>query len=168
MRGLRSRSHEISKPQDILLGSLDHYEIWLKPRSKENLWLIHLLGLSLKKILWYAMLLLGENLTPEPSHMCTQEAHVNILYKDASSAEGPVLCNMARGLQVGDQAISKNLKRCRVPGPHCKYIRPGIWVPVMKIRWLWDTFIFIMGIPILVRQHLHIEKATRAQYTSIP
>ena len=32
----------------------------------------------------------------------------------------------------------------------CKTVFPGICVPIIKIRWLWDHRIFIMGIPFLV------------------
>ena len=35
-----------------------------------------------------------------------------------------------------------------------------VWIPIIKIRWSWDYLIFIMGIPILVRQHLFIETAS--------
>ena len=45
------------------------------------------------------------------------------------------------------------------PGPHfnIKIVFPGMWVSIIKIRPLWDHLIFIMGIPVLVRQHLYIE-----------
>ena len=37
------------------------------------------------------------------------------------------------------------------------------WDFIIKIRRSWDRLIFIMEIPIVVRQHLHIETSTRSQ-----
>ena len=50
------------------------------------------------------------------------------------------------------------------PGPclNVKTIFPGMGIPMLKIRWLWDHLIFNMGIPILVRWHLFIETAPRS------
>ena len=38
-----------------------------------------------------------------------------------------------------------------------KIIFPGIWISNIKIRQSWDPLICIMGIPVLVRQHLYTE-----------
>ena len=47
------------------------------------------------------------------------------------------------------------------PMPHfnVKIIVPGMEISIIKIRWSWDHLIFIhvMGIPILIRQHLCIK-----------
>ena len=45
------------------------------------------------------------------------------------------------------------------PGGHfiIKTVIEGLWIPIMKIRRSHDRLIFIMGIPILLRQHLYIE-----------
>ena len=40
-----------------------------------------------------------------------------------------------------------------------KAISPSIGISIIKIRWLWDHFIFIMGILTLLRWLLHIEVA---------
>ena len=42
-----------------------------------------------------------------------------------------------------------------------KTLFPGMGIPMLKIRRLWDRLIFNMGIPILVRRHLWIERALR-------
>ena len=45
------------------------------------------------------------------------------------------------------------------PGPYFNIntVLPGMGIPMLKIRQSQDHFIFNMGIPILVRQHLYIE-----------
>ena len=47
------------------------------------------------------------------------------------------------------------------PMPHFnfKIIVPGMEISIIKIRWSWDhlIFIYVMGIPILIRQHLCIK-----------
>ena len=47
------------------------------------------------------------------------------------------------------------------PGPcfNIKDIFPGVGIPIMKIRQSYDSIIFIMGIPILVRLHLYLDMA---------
>ena len=42
-----------------------------------------------------------------------------------------------------------------------KMVLTSIGIPMLKIRWSLDHLIFNMGIPILVRQHIHIEMAPR-------
>ena len=52
------------------------------------------------------------------------------------------------------------------PGPrlNIKTIFPGMGIPMLKIRRSRDRLIFNMGIPILVRWHLHIETAPWPQW----
>ena len=38
----------------------------------------------------------------------------------------------------------------------------GMGIPFIKILWLWDHLIFIMGIPTMVRRHLFIETGHKA------
>ena len=40
---------------------------------------------------------------------------------------------------------------------HIKTVIPSMGIHIMKIKWSWPYFIFIMGIPIMARTHLHIE-----------
>ena len=37
-----------------------------------------------------------------------------------------------------------------------RMVFPGMGIPIIKIRWWWNCFTFIMGIPILVRRYLYI------------
>ena len=50
-----------------------------------------------------------------------------------------------------------------LPGPrlNIKMVFPGMGMSMIKIRQSWDSLIFVMGIPILVRTHLYIETAPR-------
>ena len=45
------------------------------------------------------------------------------------------------------------------PGFNIKTFFPGIGIPIIKRRRSWDRLLFIMGIPILARQHLYIVTA---------
>ena len=38
-----------------------------------------------------------------------------------------------------------------------KAVFPGMGIPMVKIRQSWDCRVFIMGIPVLVRQQLYFE-----------
>ena len=40
--------------------------------------------------------------------------------------------------------------------PKCRSTFSGIGIPIVNIRWSWDSLIFIMEIPILVRQHIYV------------
>ena len=55
-----------------------------------------------------------------------------------------------------------NAMAAEVPGPVSIYrlCFPGMGIPMLKIRRLWDRLLFNMGIPMLVRQYLCIETAT--------
>ena len=46
-------------------------------------------------------------------------------------------------------------------GPHLniKTVFTGMLISIIKIRWSWDCLLFMMGMPILVRQRLYIETA---------
>ena len=68
---------------------------------------------------------------------------------------------------------SKELKhRRKKPASHfnIKTVVPDIEIPIIKIRRSWDRLIFIMGIPIHIRQHLYIEMAQKRpfQYKVFP
>ena len=54
---------------------------------------------------------------------------------------------------------------CKDTGPHVniKMVFPDMGISIIKIRRSWDRLIFIMGIHILVRQHLHIETGPWSQ-----
>ena len=54
--------------------------------------------------------------------------------------------------------------QCQGPGAclNIKTVFPGIEIPIIKIRKTWDCVTFIMGICILVRQHLHFETVPRS------
>ena len=45
------------------------------------------------------------------------------------------------------------------PRLNIKMIFPGVVISIIKIRRSWDHLIFMMGIPILVKQHLYIKTA---------
>ena len=55
----------------------------------------------------------------------------------------------------------RRLLSLREAGPrlNTKAAFPGIRIAIIKMRRLSDCLIFIMGIPILVKQHLFIETA---------
>ena len=59
-----------------------------------------------------------------------------------------------------------NVYKCNLPGPvSCFSLKPvirGMGISIMKIWWSWDHLFFIMGILILLRQHLCTETAPRA------
>ena len=40
-----------------------------------------------------------------------------------------------------------------------KTVFPSIGIPIIKVRWLWDSLVSVVGIPILVRRHVYIEMA---------
>ena len=70
---------------------------------------------------------------------------------------------MCLDVQLIDNYWSLALLVLNAPGPrlNIKRVFLGMGIPMLKIRWLWERLIFIMGIPILVRQRLYIEKVPR-------
>ena len=53
------------------------------------------------------------------------------------------------------QAVSNWHKSC--PHLNVNIVFPGMVISIIKIKWSWDHLIFIMRIPVLVRQHFYIE-----------
>ena len=87
--------------------------------------------------------------------------HLALVYNVYNAVVSPCESSSIIDGQTKPGHNEQTLWHSKQPGPRFNIatIFPGVWIPVIKIRWSWDCLIFMIGTPTLVRRHVYIETA---------